>query len=527
MTIYYTTTGVWVVFLLITTSLFYRFRQHPAIQHRDVPLTMVSIVANAIFSVHYLVKIPLEGRYPCALYLWVPIIFMPLWLMTLLARLTRIIAAYRLGEARLRAVELTQAAKASANNNNNNISDGASPSASLTEPRRASLRRTVKKLLRSSSAHEPMIERMTSVVKKKASYSAAHAGPSDENVSAEERDPWPAHEPPAHDTATATSVVVDPDRAYATLTSPRSAHWTFVYRQHLTTPSLVRMIVVLEAIILIGAVFFHYLFREALLHRPDGTCGSSPAFVYIWVVAGLYLVVVTPVLLYAARDVRDAWGIRNELVFCDVIGIISCILYGVFRINDWDDRSVWPATLWTLMGTAFTHTWTVARPAIRAACDLRDIRHQKHEPVMVSRPINEAILSDVPRIRRIPSAISCQSLSQSPPSPPPPHTDPACPPPPSPTSISRLNVYRDRITSWQHTPATRETANSTVTPITLDTILACPNLLSKFRSFCMYDLSLEALLFYETVIHITSTTTRIIISARHPRMTTMPRGNRT
>jgi hypothetical protein len=563
MMIYYAATGVWSVFLILSSYLFYRFRQHPAIQHRDVSLTMVCILASAAFSIHYLVKIPLEGHYPCALYLWIPIIFMPLWLMTLLARLTRIIAAYRLGEARLKAVEFTQPPPATTTTTSTAATrdrglSSLSSSPIMPSTRHASLQNTVKKLLRSSSAHEPMIDHSRDnssknhVVKKKASHSTTTNYTLRSDNESEECDPWPINRgtTPSSNTngvgtstttTTTTSIVVDPDRAYATITSPRSAHWTFVYRQHLTTPSLVRMIVVLEVIILIGAVFVHYIFREALLHQPDGTCGSTPVFTYIWAVAGLYLVVLTPILLYAARNVRDAWGIRNELVLCDIIGIISCLLYFIFRIYDWDDQSVWPATLWILLGTAFTHIWTVARPAIHAACDLRDIHHAQSNPI-ITRSVSEMnythhhhhlpgriISTDIiPRARRIPSSISNRSLMETPHTPsfyiPLAHhhhsslTDSPCLPPPSSTSISQLNVYRDRITSWQPTPSkcsnNNNNNNDTTVPMTLDTILACPNLLSKFRSFCMYDLSLEALLFYETVIRLQA---RIIGVDRLPR----------
>ncbi|KAI9598853.1 hypothetical protein BDF19DRAFT_190793 [Syncephalis fuscata] len=528
--VYYTTTAVWLVFLALTSFLFYRFRRHPAIQHRDVALTMVSITANTVFSVHYLVKIPLAGNYPCALHLWIPIAFMPLWLMTLLARLTRIIAAYRLGEARLYAVEQTQDTKL--NDDTNTLS----PLSHSTD-RRSSIRHTVNKLLRTTSTHEPMMGRRTPnsipMIKKKASSSSTTACTFNSNQGYEERSDWPgSHEHTRNLSSVSTendvdiNVVVDPDRAYATLTSPRSAHWTFVYRQHLTTPSLVRMIIVLELIILIGAVFFHYMFRDAFFYRPDGSCGSSPTYTYIWVVAGIYLVLVTPALIYAARDVHDAWGIRNELVLCDIIGIISCILFGIFRIDGWGDDSTWPAALWILWGASFTHVWTVARPAIRAACDLRDIKHYKPRNMSLDHVNNTMSCTNVPQmitpqIRRIPSSISHKTLNETsiplylslshPTSP-----TSLYPPPPSPTTIPHLNAYRDRIASWQPTPIPRSSQHEPqASSITLDNILACPDLLPRFRSFCMHDLSLESLLFYETVTHLQARITGIDRAPRY------------
>ncbi|RKP06067.1 hypothetical protein THASP1DRAFT_32102 [Thamnocephalis sphaerospora] len=477
--IYFGVTCVWSLFLVTSTVFFYRWRRHPAIQHREVAFTIISGAANAVFTAHHLVQIPLEGWYPCLLRLWIPAIFLPLWIMTLLARLTRIIAVYRLSEARLHAV-------ARSHRFSTVIAGGGDEldAMQLDAGRLGFVAEYCE-----PTAQAAYIEMDPDIAK----------APNHRSLPLH-----PLHQDQREGPATAL--------AESLSNQPPPAHWSYAHRRKLTTGALARMMVLSMLAIAMTTGVFQYVYRASFTLAEFRACDSSPAYFYLWAITGFYIVLLAPALLYASRGVHDAWGIRDELVLCELFGALAAVLYATFSLTGWDSSTVLPAAIWILVGTGFTHIWTVVRPTYLASCRgqvvwSRTCRRDTYAGVSGHHATSDhrADITGGSAVRHSTRAGYSKDQEYATNG----RHDPAARPTAAivdggswPSSAADCISHLASSTDASSVCAADASSGKTTHAVTLDDIFATPLLLEEFYAFCMHELNLENVLFYNAVLRL-------------------------
>jgi hypothetical protein len=320
--IYFSLIPIVLVIILGTTFHFFYRRYHPIIYNRDVPLTLLNVVANMVVSMLHLTKVINYYNYPCFIMLWIPALVYPLYVLTVFARLTRVVFMYRLSEARLEAIDLRTLPMRNYNGLNTAVT--------------------------TSGSHDP--EKMVKF--KIDSWSM----PRNETFSMNHH----------HDVILTTSESSETAPKINSLDNvPSHCHWSLTYRRRFTTRALCSTIgaLLLMHVVLTLAMQLRYPAEFTWIPANLGRCNYSAAYLPLWTACGLYIIIIAPFIVYHAHGIHDAYGIRTEHYCSQGIALVFFTLYFLFKWLGFDNSDVFPAAMWLVIGTFINHLWTVARPA--------------------------------------------------------------------------------------------------------------------------------------------------------------------
>ncbi|RKP25640.1 hypothetical protein SYNPS1DRAFT_22435 [Syncephalis pseudoplumigaleata] len=93
------------VFVLLTTLLFYHYRDDIGIRHRSVRLTVLSGIVNVPLTITLLCWTPMNSSMPGWAVLWLLSVLVPIWVLLTFSRFIRLVFFYRISEAKLLASE--------------------------------------------------------------------------------------------------------------------------------------------------------------------------------------------------------------------------------------------------------------------------------------------------------------------------------------------------------------------------------------------------------------------------------------
>ncbi|RKP25477.1 hypothetical protein SYNPS1DRAFT_28795 [Syncephalis pseudoplumigaleata] len=318
--VYFAAIPIVLTIMLATTFHFIYRRHHPIIYNRDVPLTLLNVMANLVVSVLHLTKTINYYDYPCFIMLWVPALIYPLYILTIFARLTRLIFMYRLSEARLQAIDLRTLPMKDYNGLNATAAETCGQDRAITV----------------NSWGLPRDDTSQQAAPIRHHVILATSEDSDDRPKMNSFDNIPSH-----------------------------CHWSLAYRRRFTTRALSLAIfaLLLAHVVLTLAMQLRYPSEFTWIPPKLGRCGHSAAYLPLWISCGLYIILIAPIIVYHSRGIHDAYGIRWEY-YCG-IGI-ALFFFGLYFLSKWlgfDDNDTFPAAMWLVIGTLVGHLWMVARPA--------------------------------------------------------------------------------------------------------------------------------------------------------------------
>ncbi|KAJ2483004.1 hypothetical protein IWW56_000687 [Coemansia sp. RSA 2131] len=115
--------------------------------------------------------------------------------------------------------------------------------------------------------------------------------------------------------------------------------------------------------------------------------GFLPAVGFV----GLYVVFVLPVLLYKCWSLKDAYGIRNDLVVSMIIGAACIILTVLWETILFHLALRWSGFFYTWMCALVLHTASIAVPLWQAIRHSRDVIHRMHGASSLGNPMAAVI----------------------------------------------------------------------------------------------------------------------------------------
>ncbi|KAJ1959259.1 hypothetical protein GGI12_004429 [Dipsacomyces acuminosporus] len=120
--------------------------------------------------------------------------------------------------------------------------------------------------------------------------------------------------------------------------------------------------------------------KDYSLSPMSVVCPLNWGFIPIYVIGTTYLVIVCPVLLAMTWGLKDAYGIRTDLIICDTAGIVSDLMMLIWEVKfkHWNDR--WSDMFFVWDAVLLIHIFSVVLPLWRSIKHLRNVnKHLRSE----------------------------------------------------------------------------------------------------------------------------------------------------
>ncbi|KAI8846526.1 hypothetical protein BC829DRAFT_398439 [Chytridium lagenaria] len=299
-------------FIIVTTLLFILRRSHPEIRRNSFILTLIQSFSNLVFSTTILLLNPLFQIFPGFVLFWVTAIFILLWILCVLGQGLRLLALYEWNDRRLSISEALRDRLLSISN-----------STSLSDKASAMAEALAVKSNRGGRRQD----------KRGRSRSRSHIWVVDENE--------PGQNPDEDVTR----------RVLKTIALAIGAQMLGCLALQIALPDPVRIIPKVAVGRQMVSLFVSHLLTT-------------------YIVAGLYLVVCSPIMIYLLWNVKDANGIRNQIVTTIVIGIPFFIMWFllIFVRNGPHSvlREVLPAPYYPFLLFLIAHITSIVIPLIKS-----------------------------------------------------------------------------------------------------------------------------------------------------------------
>ncbi|KAJ2725639.1 hypothetical protein GGI07_001139 [Coemansia sp. Benny D115] len=137
--------------------------------------------------------------------------------------------------------------------------------------------------------------------------------------------------------------------------------------------------------------------------RPMSTiCIFFWGFLPITAVVVLYFFIIFPIILWRVWRQNDAYGIRNDLIICDTVGIL-CMVITIVWVNVLKEtQQIWPGMSYIWVYAFFIHITSVLIPLVRAMQHIRnsDEQDKQQEPLDVSMMTQSTLAYSIGQGRR-------------------------------------------------------------------------------------------------------------------------------
>ncbi|KAK9762854.1 hypothetical protein K7432_011002 [Basidiobolus ranarum] len=295
--------------------LFWQKRHLDTIRYRSPGLTCISAIASIILITNYVALLPIN-RLPCFLNLWVASLGQPLLYLTILARASRLLFYYQFSEARL-AVALNQ------------------PEKSEYRP---------KSIIKLFTGH------------RRKSHGSAYELHGLTDCQGQSSNP--------------SSIVQDisPMQGYK---GNDLAHNWYYCRRYMLSGQYISTVISIILMFHLGEVLVVQLLstRFAIdLNSFSEECMQGWEYIPHDIFASIYILIFFPFLIYKLWSVRDAYGIRLELV---ITSLVSGIGFFIFLITLLFEEQInlnqyIPHSLWWGLPLIVTSFFTVTYPLIKS-----------------------------------------------------------------------------------------------------------------------------------------------------------------
>ncbi|ORX88373.1 hypothetical protein K493DRAFT_306675 [Basidiobolus meristosporus CBS 931.73] len=309
---------VWSVHIIIALILLWRKRYLDTIRYRSPGLTIVSAISSIILIINYVALLPSE-KLPCFLNLWIASLAQPLLYLSILARALRLLFYYKFSEARL-AVALNQTEK--------------------SDYRPKSLIKLFTGSRRKSNGSSYELHGLTD--------SHSQSAPSDPGSVLQDARP----------------------QLWGFKGNDLTQNW-YYRRRYMLSGQYISTVISIILMFHLGVAFVVQLLSTRFVMNfaaVSEDCMKGWEYYPHDVFACIYILICFPYLVYQLWTVKDAYGIRIELI---VTSLVSCVGFCIFLISLNIDKNgtlnqYVPNSLWWGLPLMVTSFFAVTYPLINA-----------------------------------------------------------------------------------------------------------------------------------------------------------------
>ncbi|KAJ1722670.1 hypothetical protein LPJ53_002928 [Coemansia erecta] len=107
-------------------------------------------------------------------------------------------------------------------------------------------------------------------------------------------------------------------------------------------------------------------------------CRLVWGFIPVMVVGGIYVIFVMPIIFVKCWKLKDAYGIRNDLLICIIMGIFCIIMNTVWDVVLQSIAVIWSGWFFSWITGVVIHTVSVTVPLFAAIRHSRDVTDRMH-----------------------------------------------------------------------------------------------------------------------------------------------------
>ncbi|KAJ1958840.1 hypothetical protein EC988_000059 [Linderina pennispora] len=173
--------------------------------------------------------------------------------------------------------------------------------------------------------------------------------------------------------------------------------------QHLVTDrALILFIGALTFIIIDITLVINILNTDYSIRPLSLNCPFVWGLVPVFCVIALFVVVICPALLLKVWRLKDAYGIRNDLLVCDTVGVLCIIASLLWELELHKVRQAWSGLFFVWIAAILIHTSSVAIPLYRASRHSKRVENQMYSESKTSSTASSfSALGPRPSIRAL------------------------------------------------------------------------------------------------------------------------------
>ncbi|KAJ1960322.1 hypothetical protein GGI12_003867 [Dipsacomyces acuminosporus] len=151
--------------------------------------------------------------------------------------------------------------------------------------------------------------------------------------------------------------------------------WYFKVQPYATNRSMTIYIACAMALTCIMTIVVTVTNSNFALKPMKTVCNFFWGFIPLYAIGSLFLVVICPALLFMTWGLRDAYGIRRDLIVCVTVGLGGHILMLIWeaRFKQWNDR--WSNLFFLWFSVMLIHIFSVVIPLWRSITHMRKLNH--------------------------------------------------------------------------------------------------------------------------------------------------------
>ncbi|ORX73084.1 hypothetical protein DL89DRAFT_87753 [Linderina pennispora] len=116
--------------------------------------------------------------------------------------------------------------------------------------------------------------------------------------------------------------------------------------------------------------------RTTQSSRSPIACSMYWELIPVTILIGVYLLIVFPILLWQVWGLKDAYGIRRDLLICDTVGIVCLAVAFIWEFGLHQVSSIWSCLFFVWVAMLLIHISSVVVPLIKAIGHSKRTKHQ-------------------------------------------------------------------------------------------------------------------------------------------------------
>ncbi|KAI7821808.1 hypothetical protein BX661DRAFT_187993 [Kickxella alabastrina] len=149
-------------------------------------------------------------------------------------------------------------------------------------------------------------------------------------------------------------------------------------QRFVTDKSLFLFVIGHLVVALIMSLVINIVNKQFSISPTSNTCTMMWGFIPIVVIVGLYSILILPFLFVKCWPLKDAYGIRNDILVSSLVGIFTLIMTIVWETVLFHIALKWSGWFFSWVCGIFCHTVSVTVPLYGAIRHSRDVIHRMH-----------------------------------------------------------------------------------------------------------------------------------------------------
>ncbi|KAJ1931748.1 hypothetical protein EC988_009685, partial [Linderina pennispora] len=147
-------------------------------------------------------------------------------------------------------------------------------------------------------------------------------------------------------------------------------------RHYVTDRRMIIFITIATSVAIAVSAAINAVSKDYTIKPVTIACSMYWELIPVTILIGVYLLIVFPILLWQVWGLKDAYGIRRDLLICDTVGIVCLAVAFIWEFGLHQVSSIWSCLFFVWVAMLLIHISSVVVPLIKAIGHSKRTKHQ-------------------------------------------------------------------------------------------------------------------------------------------------------